>query len=113
MNPLGAQELSIARAAKCITTLRVASRSGGCLIRHKQRLTGVQRPTHEGLEAAPRQTKLGEKNADEPRVALTRSAPKQTGSSQPSRSILNLLPSPQNLHRGEASRPPGLVSGTT
>ena len=32
----GAQELSIARAAKCITTLCVASRSGSCLIRHEQ-----------------------------------------------------------------------------
>ena len=36
LNRPGAQELSIARAAKCITMLRVASRSSGCLIRHEQ-----------------------------------------------------------------------------
>ena len=56
LNRLGARELSIARAAKCITTLRVASRSGGCLIRHEQ------------------PTEPGEKNADEPCAALARSS---------------------------------------
>ena len=55
LNRPGAQELSIARAAKCITTLRVASRSGGRLIRHEQPI------------------ELGEKNVDEPRAALARS----------------------------------------
>ena len=73
MNCLGARELSIAHAAKCITTLCVASRSGSCLIRHEQLSTRVQRPAREGLEAAPHQTELGEKNADEPRVALAQS----------------------------------------
>ena len=34
--PSGARELSITRAAKCITTLHVASQSGSCLIRHEQ-----------------------------------------------------------------------------
>ena len=52
LNRLGAQELSITRAAKCITTLRVASRSDGCLIRHEQ------------------PTEPGEKIVDEPRAAL-------------------------------------------
>ena len=50
---------------------------------------------HQGLKAGPRRARgrltsnraRGE-NADEPRVALTQSTPKQTGSSQPSRSIL-------------------------
>ena len=55
LNRPGARELSIARAAKCITTLRVASRSGGCLIRHEQ------------------PTEPGEKNTDEPRAALAQS----------------------------------------
>ena len=55
LNRPGAQELSIARAAKCITMLRVASRSGGCLIRHKQPI------------------EPGEKNVDEPRATLARS----------------------------------------
>ena len=53
--------------------LRVASRSGSCLIRHEQRPTEVRRLAHEGLKAAPRQTELGEKNADEPRAALAQS----------------------------------------
>ena len=55
LNRPGARELSIARAAKCITTLRVASRSGGYLIRHEQ------------------PTEPGEKNTDEPRAALAQS----------------------------------------
>ena len=103
----------IAYVVKCITTLCVASRSGSCLIQHEKRPTGVRRPAHKGLEAASRQTEPGEKNADEPRAALVRSASKQTGSSEPSHLILNLSPSPQNLHRGEAIRPPGSVSRTT
>ena len=56
LNCPGARELSIARAAKYITTLRVASRSGGRLIRHE------------------RPIEIGEKNVDEPHVALTRSS---------------------------------------
>ena len=55
LNRPGARELSIARAAKCIRTLRVASRSGGCLIRHGQ------------------PTEPGEKTVDEYRAALARS----------------------------------------
>ena len=55
LNRLGAQELSTARAAKCIRMLRVASRSGGRLIRHE------------------RPTEAGEKIIDEHRVALIRS----------------------------------------
>ena len=66
LNRLGAQELSIAHASKCITTLHVASQSGGCLIQHEQRPTGVRRPAHEGLEAALHQTEPREKNLDEP-----------------------------------------------
>ena len=104
---------NIAYVNSCIPTLRVASQSGSRLIQYEQRPIEVRRPAREGLEAAPHQTEPGEKNADEPRAALARSAPKQIGSSQPSRSILNLSPSPQNLYRGEASRPPGSVSRTT
>ena len=89
LNRPGAWELSIARAAKCITTLRVASQSGGCLIQPEQT------------------TEPWEKNADEPHVALSQSG--KTRSSQPSRSILNVSLSPQNLHRGETIRPPGSV----
>ena len=55
LNHPGARELSIARAVKCITTLRVASQSGGCLIQHEQ------------------PTEPGEKNVDEPYVALAQS----------------------------------------
>ena len=55
LNRLGARELSIARAAKCITMFHVASQSGGCLIQHEQ------------------PTEPGEKNVDEPRMALTQS----------------------------------------
>ena len=51
LNHPGARELSIAHAAKCITTLRVASRSGSYVIRH-------EKPTEPG-----------EKNVDEPRAA--------------------------------------------
>ena len=58
--------------------------------RHEQRPTGVQSPARKGLEAAPHQTELGEKNTDEPQAALAKSAPKQIRSSQPSRLILNL-----------------------
>ena len=62
---------SIAYAVKCITTLRVASRSGSCLIQQEQRSTGVRRPAHEGLEATWHQTEPGEKtqmSLERPRV---------------------------------------------
>ena len=65
---------SIAYAVKCITMLRVASRSDSCLIQHEQRPTGVRMPAHEGLEAASRQTELGEKNVDEPYAALVQTS---------------------------------------
>ena len=57
---------SIAYAVKCITTLRVASRSGSCLIQHEQRPTGVRRPAHEGLKAASRRIEPGEKTQMSP-----------------------------------------------
>ena len=57
---------SIAYVVKCITTLRVASQSGSCLIQHEQRPIGVRRPAHEGPEAASRQTELGEKTQMSP-----------------------------------------------
>ena len=50
----------------CITTLRIASRSGSRLIRYERRPTEVQRLAREGLKAASRQTEPGEKNRDEP-----------------------------------------------
>ena len=57
---------NIAYANSCIPTLRVASRSGSRLIRYERQLTKVQRPAHEGLEAASHQIEPGEKNRDEP-----------------------------------------------
>ena len=84
---------NIAYANPCISTLRVASQSGSRLIQYERRLTEVRRPAREELEAASCQTEPGEKNIDEPRAALAQSATKQIGSSQPSRSILNLSPS--------------------
>ena len=95
---------SIAYAVKCITTLRVVSQSGSCLIQHEQRLTGVRRPAHEGLKAASCQIEPGEKTqicSEADRVILTFSFDP------------NLEPCPQNLHRGEASRPPKSVSRMT
>ena len=96
-----------------ITTLRVASQSGSCLIRHERRPTKVQRLAHEGLEAALRQTKLGEKNGDEPQRPLPDPAQKRTGTSRPFSFDPNLEPSPQNLHRGEASGPLESLSRAT
>ena len=46
---------------RCISTLRVASRRGSHLILYERRPTEVRRPAHEGLEAASRETELGEK----------------------------------------------------
>ena len=57
---------SIAYAIDASQMLRVVSQSGSRLIRHERRPTGVRRPTHEGIEAAPPQTVPGEKNTDEP-----------------------------------------------
>ena len=57
---------SIAYVVKCITTLRVASRSGSCLIQHEQRLTWAQRLAHKRLEAASHQTEPGEKTQMSP-----------------------------------------------
>ena len=75
-------------------------------------LTGVKRPVREGLKAASRQTEPGEKmqmspsslcptHSEADRVILTFSIDP------------NLEPSPQNLHRGEASGPPKSLSGMT
>ena len=96
----------------CITTLRVASRSGSRLIQHERRSTRVRRPTHKGLEAASHQTEPWEKMQVSPSgLCPTRS--------EADRVILtflfdpNLKPCPQNLHRGEASGPPESVSGMT
>ena len=96
----------------CITTLRVASRSGSRLIRYERRPTGVRRPVRKGLKATSRQTELGEKTQMSP------SGPRLIRS-EADRVILtfsfdpNLEPCPQNLHRGEASGPPKSVSGMT
>ena len=49
-----------------ISTLHITSQSSSHLIRYERQLTEVQRPAHEGLEAAACQTKPGEKNQDEP-----------------------------------------------
>ena len=57
---------NVTYANPCISTLRVASRSGSRLIQYERRLTGVRRPAREGLEAASCQTEPGEKNRNEP-----------------------------------------------
>ena len=49
-----------------ITMFCVTSRSGSHLIRYERQLTEVRRPAHERLKAASGQTKLWEKNRDEP-----------------------------------------------
>ena len=90
----------------CIQTLRIASRSGNRLIRHERQTTEVRRPAREGFEAASRQTEPGRNNRDEPQwPCLT---PLRSGQGR-----LDLFsfdsnpgPNPQNLHRGEANRPP-------
>ena len=75
-------------------------------------LTRVRRLAHEGLKAAPRQTEPGEKTQMSP------SGPRSV-CSEADRVISTFsfnpksLPNPQNLHRGDASRPPGSVSGMT
>ena len=97
----------------CITTLRFTSRSGSRLIQHEWRPTEVRRLAHEGLEAASRQTELGEKNGDEPQQPLPDPAQKRTGTSRPFSFDPNLEPSPQNLHRGEASGPPESLQSDT
>ena len=53
LNRPGARELSIARAAKCITMLRVVSRSGGCLIRHEQPTEPGEKNTNEPVRPSP------------------------------------------------------------
>ena len=95
----------------CITTLRVASRSGSCLIQYEQRPTGVRRPVRKGLKAASRQTEPRE------RMQMSPSGPRLIHS-EADRVILTFLfdpdlePCPENLHRGEASEPPESVFGT-
>ena len=83
------------------------------LLHHNaSRPTEAQRPAREGIEAASRQTELGEKTQMSP------SGPRPIRP-EADRVILtfsfypNLEPSPQNLHRGEASEPPKSVSRTT
>ena len=96
----------------CITTLRVASRSGSRLIRYERRPTRVRRLAHKGLEAASRQTEPGEKTQMSPSgLCSTLSEADRvisTFSFDP-----NLEPCPQNLHRWEASGPPKSISGMT
>ena len=53
---------NVAYVNSCISMLRIAPRSGSRLIQYERRLTRVRRPAREGLEAASRQTELGEKN---------------------------------------------------
>ena len=72
----------------------------------KRQMTEVRRPAYEGLEAVSRQTEPGEKNGNEPQRSLPYPAKKRTGTSRPFSFDPNLEPSPQNLHRGEASGPP-------
>ena len=77
--------------------------------KHEQQPTGVRRPAHDGLEAASRQTELGEKTQMSPSSPCL-VYPKadrviSTFSFNP-----KPLPNPQNLHRGEASGPPESVS---
>ena len=96
----------------CIKMLRIMSRSVSRLIQHERRPAGVRRPAHEGLEATLRRTEVGEKmQMSRNGLCLTHSKADRvisTFSFDP-----NLKPCPQNLHRGEASRPPETVSGMT
>ena len=89
----------------CITTLRIASRSGSHLIRYERQSTEVQRLAHKGLKATSRQTESGEKTQMSPSsLCPPRSEADRvisTFSFDP-----NLEPSPQNLHRGEANGSP-------
>ena len=77
-----------------------------------KRPTGVRRLAREGLEATSRQTEPREK------MQMSPSGPRPI-CPKADRVILtfsldpNLEPCPQNLHRGEASEPPELVSGIT
>ena len=66
--------------------------------KHEQRPTGDSKAGPRRARGRPTSNKARGENVDEPRVALTQSAPKQTWSSQHSRSILNLSASQQNLH---------------
>ena len=95
-----------------ITMLRVASRSGSRLIRYERRLTRVRRPAHEGFDATSHQTEPGEKMQMSPSgprpVCLEVDRVILTFSFDP-----DLEPCPQNLHRGEANRPPESVSRMT
>ena len=75
-------------------------------------LTGVRRLAHEGLEATSRRIEPGEKMRMSPSglrpTCLEADRVISTFSFNP-----NLEPSPQNLHRGEASEPPESISRTT
>ena len=50
----------------CITTLRIASRSGSRLIQHERQLTRVRRIASEGLEATSRRSEPREKTQMSP-----------------------------------------------
>ena len=75
------------------------------------------RPGFEGRPTKgsrpPRVKQSQGKNIDEPRAALAQSALKQIGSSQHSRSILTSSHAHGIFIEGEASGPPGSVSGMT
>jgi len=75
-------------------------------------LTGVRRLIHEGLEAASRRTKLGEKMQMSPSglhpTRLEADRVISTFSFDP-----NLEPCPRNLHRGEVNGTPESVSEMT
>ena len=91
------------------TMLHVVSRSGSHLIRYEQQLTEVRRLAHEGLEATLCLIEPGKKNRDEPQRPLPDPTQKWIGTSRPFSFDPDLEPSPQNLHRGEASGPPKSV----
>ena len=98
---------NVAYANRCISTLRVASRSGSRLIQYERRLTEVRRLAHKGLEATSCRTEPGEKNRDEPqRPCLT---PLKSGQGHLNLSCL-ILTSSQTHRISVEERPTGRLS---
>ena len=93
---------NIAYANPCISTLRVASRSGSRLIRYERQLTKVRRLAHEGLEAASCQIEPGEKNRDEPQ----RPCPTTLGSRKGHLNLSRLILTSNQTHRISVEKRP-------
>ena len=98
---------NVAYANPCISTLRVASRSGSRLIQYERRLTEVRRLALEGLKAASCQTEPGEKNRNEPQRPCP--TPLKRGQGHLDLSCLILTPS-QNHRISIEVRPTGHLS---